>query len=105
MREAVVRTQIHPSDPPSLSFVDSPGHKIEQYTRGTDVRTFGWLGAERIDEGGAEAGGEAVATVYREGEVLGRQQNGAHIDFVVRLPEAILGRLRRREGVTVTDAA
>ena len=49
--------------------------------------------------------GEAVATVYREGEVLGRQENGGHIDFVVRLPEAILGRLRRREGVTVTDAA
>lgn len=51
------------------------------------------------------ADGEALATVYREGEVLGRRQNGATIDVVARLPAATLGRLRRREGVVVTDAA
>lgn len=51
------------------------------------------------------ADGEALATVYREGEVLGRQQNGATIDIVARLPAATLGRLRRREGIVVTDAA
>ena len=49
--------------------------------------------------------GEALATLYREGEVLGREQNGATIDFVVRLPAATLGRLRRRQGVTVSGAA
>lgn len=51
------------------------------------------------------ADGEAVATLYREGEVLQRAENGATIDFVVRLPASALGRLRQREGVTVTDAA
>ena len=49
--------------------------------------------------------GEALATLYREGEVLGREQNGATIDLVVRLPVATLGRLKRREGVVVTEAA
>ncbi len=49
--------------------------------------------------------GEALATIYREGEVLGRMENGATIDFLVRLPVPTLGRLRQREGVIVTDAA
>jgi GTPase len=51
------------------------------------------------------ADGEALATIYREGEVLGRQENGATIDVLARLPAATLGRLRRREGIVVTDAA
>jgi GTP-binding protein HflX len=48
------------------------------------------------------ADGEALAAVYREGEVLRREDNGANIDMLVRLPEASLGRLRRRAGVVVT---
>jgi 50S ribosomal subunit-associated GTPase HflX len=50
------------------------------------------------------ADGEALASVYREGEVLHREQNGASIDLVARLPLATLGRLRRRQGVIVSSA-
>ena len=50
------------------------------------------------------ADGEALASVYREGEVLRREENGASIDLVARLPLATLGRLRRRHGVVVSGA-
>ncbi|HSJ32575.1 MAG TPA: GTPase HflX [Longimicrobiales bacterium] len=52
------------------------------------------------------ADGEALATVYREGEVLSRDEDGAggRIGIVARLPLATLGRLRHRSGIVVTDA-
>jgi GTPase len=50
--------------------------------------------------------GEALATVYREGEVLRRDEDGdrGSIGLVARLPLATLGRLRHRSGIVVTDA-
>jgi GTPase len=50
------------------------------------------------------ADGEAIATVYREGEVLGREEDGASVGLLARLPQATLGRLRSRAGVVVADA-
>jgi len=46
--------------------------------------------------------GVSLATVYREGEVLRREDNGSRIDVVARLPLATLGRLRQR-GVLVAS--
>lgn len=48
--------------------------------------------------------GEALATVYREGEVLRRDEDGGGIGLVARLPLATVGRLRNRSGVVVTEA-
>lgn len=48
----------------------------------------------------ATSDGQSLATVYREGEVLERMQNGTRIEVVARLPEATVGRLRQR-GVLV----
>ncbi len=50
------------------------------------------------------ADGEALASVYREGEVLRREESDGTVDLVARLPVAALGRLRRRQGVVITDA-
>lgn len=47
------------------------------------------------------ADGQALATVYREGEVLRRAERDTQIELVARLPEATIGRLRQR-GVAVT---
>jgi GTPase len=48
--------------------------------------------------------GEAIATVYREGEVLRTDEDGAgSIGLVARLPLATLGRLRGRTGVVVAE--
>ncbi len=47
------------------------------------------------------ADGEALASVYRDGEVVRREDVNGTIDLVVRLPAAVLGRLQRRDGVNV----
>ncbi|MGH7505898.1 MAG: GTPase HflX, partial [Longimicrobiales bacterium] len=46
--------------------------------------------------------GEALASVYRDGEVLARESVGACIELAARLPVPAIGRLRRREGVVVS---
>jgi GTP-binding protein HflX len=48
------------------------------------------------------ADGEALASVYRDGEVVKREDvDDGTIDLLVRLPVALLGKLQRREGVNV----
>ena len=47
------------------------------------------------------ADGEALASVYREGEVVRREDVDGRIDLLVRLPVAVLGRLQRRTGINV----
>jgi GTP-binding protein HflX len=42
------------------------------------------------------ADGETLASIYRDGEVLQRSDEGAQIELVARLPIAVLGRLRAR---------
>ncbi|MBI4410431.1 MAG: GTPase HflX [Gemmatimonadetes bacterium] len=49
--------------------------------------------------------GEALAAVYREGEVLRRSENGTIISVVARLPRPALGRLQRRNGIEIIGAA
>ena len=51
------------------------------------------------------ADGESLATVYREGEVLSREERGTTIDLRARLPAPTLGRLRQRAGVRIEGAA
>jgi GTP-binding protein HflX len=45
--------------------------------------------------------GEALASVYREGEVVKREDADGVIDLIARLPVPLLGRLQRRAGVSV----
>jgi len=50
------------------------------------------------------ADGEALAAVYRDGEVLGREDREAQVVLVARLPVAALGRLRGRNGIQIEAA-
>jgi GTP-binding protein HflX len=45
--------------------------------------------------------GETLAAVYREGEVLSRQDRDSRVELLARLPLAALGRLRARAGVRI----
>jgi GTPase len=45
--------------------------------------------------------GEALASVYRDGEVVSREDREGSIDVIVRLPLTALGRWQRRAGVEV----
>lgn len=49
--------------------------------------------------------GEALAAVYREGEVIHREEQGTMIDLVARLSRPALGRLQQRGGIDVGGAA
>jgi GTPase len=49
--------------------------------------------------------GESLATVYREGEVIHREDRGSIIGLTARLPQPTLGRLRQRQGVQIDGAA
>lgn len=48
------------------------------------------------------ADGEALASVYREGEVVRREDADGVIDLIARLPLPLLGKLQRRDGVSVS---
>ena len=47
--------------------------------------------------------GRALAALYEEGEVLSRSQEGHTVTVVARVSPALIGRLRARNGVRVTD--
>ena len=49
--------------------------------------------------------GQALAWLYREGEVLSRDDNGSRIGLTVRMHEALLGQVRKRDGVRVLEVA
>ena len=46
-----------------------------------------------------------LAWLYREGEVLERLDHGAMINVKARIPDRILGQLRRRQGIRIVDVA
>jgi len=50
------------------------------------------------------AEGGVLAELYREGEVIAREDRGSSIRVTVRLPEEVLGRLRSRDGVAILEA-
>ena len=47
--------------------------------------------------------GKALAALYEEGEVLSRSQDGQTLTVVAKAPPALIGRLRSRGGVRVTE--
>jgi GTP-binding protein HflX len=51
------------------------------------------------------ADGEAIATVYREGEVMARSDETDHVSLTARIPQGVLGRLKAREGIVVEEVA
>ncbi len=48
--------------------------------------------------------GAALAALYREGEVLRREDNGQTVTITVRLPAASVGRLRQLDVARVAEA-
>lgn len=57
-----------------------------------------WITLPSVDGG-------SLAEVYREAEVLDREDDGAHVRLRARVPAAVLGRLRARPGVEVREEA
>lgn len=51
------------------------------------------------------ADGEAIATVYREGEVTERTDEQQGVSLTARLPRSLVGRLGERDGVVIEEVA
>jgi GTP-binding protein HflX len=49
--------------------------------------------------------GESLAAIYREGEVLEREDRDSIVQLTARVPAALLGRLRQREGIRILSVA
>jgi GTP-binding protein HflX len=49
--------------------------------------------------------GEALAAIYREGEVLSREDRDSVVELTARVPPALLGRLRQRVGISILHVA
>ena len=49
--------------------------------------------------------GKVLAMLYREGEVLTRLDNGAHIDVTARVSDRLLLQLRERAGIRIMEVA
>jgi GTP-binding protein HflX len=49
--------------------------------------------------------GEALAAIYREGEVLSRQDRDSVVELTARVPPSLLGRLRQRKGIRIQHVA
>ena len=49
--------------------------------------------------------GEALAAIYREGEVLSRQDRDSVVELTARVPPSLLGRLRQRVGIRIQHVA
>ena len=49
----------------------------------------------------SSADGETLASLYREGEVVSREDVDGRVELVARLPAPLLGKLQRRDGVIV----
>lgn len=45
--------------------------------------------------------GEAMAALYREGEVVSQESKGAQVEVDVRIPDALKGRIQRRPGIQI----
>jgi len=48
--------------------------------------------------------GETLAALYREGEVLSRQEDGELMEVKVRIPTALVGRLLARNGIKILES-
>jgi GTPase len=47
--------------------------------------------------------GETLATLHREGEVLGQKENGSRVEVDVRVPGPLVGRLQQKPGIEIQE--
>jgi GTP-binding protein HflX len=45
--------------------------------------------------------GEAMAALFREGEVISQKPNGSRVEVEARIPQSLLGRLERKPGIEI----
>lgn len=102
--EAVLRDRVRAFEPVPAVFVSAhEPETLESLGDALKARVRSRLNEVRIHLHARD--GETLAILYREGEVMTRDDHGSSIDLRVRIPDALLGQLRKKAGVQVLDVA
>jgi GTP-binding protein HflX len=94
-------TPLHPAPPLFVSAVDAK--TLQPLKDALRARLRARLHAVRVDLPAGD--GEALAAIYREGEVLARQDRDSVVELTARVPPSLLGRLRQRAGIRILHVA
>ena len=102
--EGDLRNRIRALDPTPAVFVSA--HREESLVRIRDaLKARVRARLRRLTVSVPFADGETLATLHREGEVLGQQENGSRVEVDVRVPLSLAGRLQQRPGVEILEKA
>lgn len=98
--EEGLRTRIQTSDQVPAVFLSA--HRTESLYEIRDaLKARLRAGLHRLRVSLAAGDGETMATLYREGEVLGQKPNGSRVEVDVRVPESLKGRLEQKPGIEI----
>ena len=98
--EGGIRTRIQTSDQVPAVFLSA--HRTESLYEIRDaLKARLRAGLHRLRVSLAAGDGETMATLYREGEVLGQKPNGSRVEVDVRVPESLKGRLEQKPGIEI----
>jgi len=100
LEEEGLRTRIQTSDQVPAVFLSA--HRTESLYEIRDaLKARLRAGLHRLRVSLAAGDGETMATLYREGEVLGQKPNGSRVEVDVRVPESLKGRLEQKPGIEI----
>jgi len=95
-----LRTRIRTIDQTPAVFVSA--HRSESLHKVRDaLKARLRTGLHHVKISIPAADGETMATLYREGEVLGQESNGSRVEVEVRIPESLMGRLEQKPGIEI----
>jgi GTP-binding protein HflX len=98
-----LRTRIRTIDQTPAVFVSA--HRSESLHKVRDaLKARLRTGLHHVKISIPAADGETMATLYREGEVLGQESNGSRVEVEVRIPESLMGRLEQKPGIEILAA-
>ena len=98
-----LRTRIRTIDQTPAVFVSA--HRSESLQKIRDaLKARLRTGLHHVKISIPAADGETMATLYREGEVLGQESIGSRVEVEVRIPESLKGRLEQKPGIEILAA-
>jgi GTP-binding protein HflX len=102
--EEALRERIHGIAPEPAVFVSAHDERSLEALRETlRARVLARLAHVVVNLPSTD--GEAIAALYREGEVVGRAEEDSRVMLTAWVPRAILGRIAARSGVRVESIA
>jgi GTP-binding protein HflX len=98
--EEILRNRVRALDVTPAEFISA--HRPESLFRLRDaMKARLRAGLRRLTLSVPAGDGETMATLHREGEVMGQRSNGSRVEVEVRIPESLKGRLERKPGVEI----